>query len=60
MTLAVRACLVTGGTGHIDVQVVRKLVGQGEDLVIFDISTNTRFITDVIDKIKFALCRDGM
>jgi UDP-glucose 4-epimerase len=43
--------LVTGGTGFIGAQVVRKLVEQGNEVVIFDISRNTRFLADILDDI---------
>ena len=39
--------LVTGGTGFIGSQVVRKLVEEEEEVVIFDIARNTNaFLTN--------------
>jgi UDP-glucose 4-epimerase len=45
--------LVTGGTGFIGAQVVRKLVEAEEKVVIFDISRNMRFLADIMDEITF-------
>jgi len=45
--------LVTGGTGFIGSQVVRKLVEEEEKVVIFDISRNMQFIEDILDDIVF-------
>ena len=45
--------MVTGGTGFIFSRLVRKLVEQGEEVVVFDISPNFKFIADIRDKIHF-------
>ncbi len=45
--------MVTGGTGFIASHLVRKLVEQGENVVVFDISSNFKFIKDLADKIVF-------
>jgi nucleoside-diphosphate-sugar epimerase len=45
--------MVTGGTGFIFSRLVRKLVEQGEEVVVFDISPNFKFIADIRDKITF-------
>lgn len=47
------AIMVTGGTGFIGSRLVRKLVNQGEEVVIFDISSNLKFLKDIKEKIKF-------
>ncbi|MFQ6076732.1 MAG: NAD-dependent epimerase/dehydratase family protein [Candidatus Bathyarchaeia archaeon] len=47
------ATMVTGGTGFVSSRLVRKLVEQGEDVVVFDISPNFKFIADIIDKTEF-------
>ena len=45
--------MVTGGTGFIFSRLVRKLVEGGEEVVVFDISPNFKFLADIRDKIKF-------
>jgi len=45
--------MVTGGTGFIFSRLVRKLVEQEEDVIVFDISPNFKFLADIRDKIKF-------
>ncbi len=45
--------LVTGGTGLIGSNIVRKLVYQGEKVVAFDISPNMKFLDDITEKITF-------
>jgi threonine 3-dehydrogenase len=44
--------LVTGGTGNAGSDIVRRLVGRGEEVVVFDITPNSDRIEDVIDKVK--------
>lgn len=45
--------MVTGGTGFVSSRLVRKLVEQGEEVVVFDISPNFKFIIDILGKIQF-------
>ena len=45
--------MVTGGTGFIFSRLVRKLVEQEEDVIVFDISPNFKFLADIRDEIKF-------
>ena len=45
--------IVTCGIGFIFSRLVRKLVEQGEDVVVFDIAPNFKFIADIRDKIEF-------
>jgi nucleoside-diphosphate-sugar epimerase len=47
------AIMVAGGTGFIGSRLVRNLVDQGEEVVIFDISSNLKFLKDIREKIKF-------
>jgi nucleoside-diphosphate-sugar epimerase len=45
--------LITGGTGFIGSRIARSLCKKGEDVVIFDISQNFKFIEDIVDKITY-------
>ena len=45
--------MVTGGTGFIFSRLVRKLVEHKEDVIVFDISPNFKFLADIREKIKF-------
>lgn len=45
--------MVTGGGGFIGSHLVRKLVEDGEDVVVFDSSPNTQLICDVLERVKF-------
>ncbi len=44
--------LVAGGCGFIGSHLVRRLVDEGESVVIFDLQPNLRLIEDIADKIK--------
>ncbi len=46
------AKLVTGGTGYIGSEAVRKLVNRGEEVVIFDVVINRYRIEDIENKVK--------
>jgi UDP-glucose 4-epimerase len=44
--------LVGGGSGFIGLHLVRKLVEEGEDVIIFDINPNYETIRDIVDKVR--------
>ncbi|HUV55751.1 MAG TPA: NAD-dependent epimerase/dehydratase family protein [Dehalococcoidales bacterium] len=46
------AKLITGGLGFIGSRLAGKLVEQGEDVVLFDITTQTKLVDDIKDKVK--------
>ena len=46
------AKLITGGLGFIGSHLARKLVGLGEDVVLFDIATQAKLIDDIKDEVK--------
>jgi threonine 3-dehydrogenase len=46
------AKLVTGGTGYIGAETVRKLVNRGEEVIVFDIAISRYRIEDIEDKVK--------
>ena len=46
------AKLITGGTGFIGAALARSLVGQGEEVVLFDVSPNWNRIGDIKDRVK--------
>ena len=45
--------LVTGGMGFLGSNLVRRLVGRGEEVVAFDVYPNFRLLEDIADKFKF-------
>jgi nucleoside-diphosphate-sugar epimerase len=47
-----KTVLITGGTGFIGSHLARKLVHQGEDVVLLDLYPNEQSVTDVADKVK--------
>lgn len=48
-----KVIMITGGTGFVSSRLVRKLVEQQEDVVVFDMSPNFKFVSDLMDRIKF-------
>jgi len=46
------AKLITGGTGFIGAELARTLVGQGEEVVLFDVAPNWERIRDIKDIVK--------
>jgi UDP-glucose 4-epimerase len=44
--------LVAGGCGFIGSHLVRRLLAEGEDVVIFDMYPSTTLVEDVVDKVK--------
>ena len=46
------AKLITGGTGFIGSELARTLIGQGEEVILFDVTPNWDRITDIKDSIK--------
>jgi len=46
-----KAVLITGGTGFIASHLARKLVRQGEDVVLLDLFPNDQSVKDILDKI---------
>jgi threonine 3-dehydrogenase len=49
------AKLITGGTGFIGAELAHSLVGQGEEIVLFDVVPNWERIRDIKDKVKLIL-----
>lgn len=48
------SALITGGTGFVGAQIVRLLLGQGQqNLTLFDINSNTQNLDDIIDQVTF-------
>lgn len=47
--------LITGGTGFIGAELARTLVGQGEEVVLFDVAPNWERIRDIKDRVKVIL-----
>jgi threonine 3-dehydrogenase len=43
--------LVTGGLGFIGSHLARKLAGRGEEVVIFDVTSNRKLVGDILEKI---------
>lgn len=46
-------CLVTGGGGFIGSHLVRELVDQGRDVVIFESNPDATYVVDCMDKVEF-------
>lgn len=44
--------LITGGTGFIGAGLAQKLVGRGEEVILFDIAPQTERVADLKDKVK--------
>jgi uncharacterized protein YbjT (DUF2867 family) len=47
------ASLITGGTGLIGAEVAHILVEQGEEVVLFNRSRNSKRLADIADKVKW-------
>ncbi len=47
--------LITGGAGFIGAELARTLVGQGEEVVLFDVAPNWERIRDIKDRVKVIL-----
>ncbi len=45
--------MITGGGGFIGSHLARRLVEDGEEVVVFDISPDTSLLTDILDRIHF-------
>lgn len=45
--------LITGGLGFIGSRLIKALLAEGEELVVFDISSDTKRIDDVLDEVQF-------
>jgi len=46
------AKLITGGTGFIGAELAHALIGQGEEVVLFDVTPNWERISEIKDKVK--------